>query len=400
MTLFEPIIWRDRVMLPGGKALTPDDINILRRRFPDLHIRVGDPVLDETVEFEDEGHNKRIAQAVRERITETFSHVDSKFARHTSLARIDFRAIRTAVDEIGKLLASDPPSAALISRAWDSGSFLSHHTGNVFYLSMVLGTNTKAYVSQERLRQSKARELHASVTTDLVPLGLGVLFMDVGLLGCKELLKKGGELTRDEVKTLRNHPAAAADLLPANFSSAARVIVRTHHENTLGSGYPNKLPGGKLHVLSRIVRIADAYDAATAKDVFPQARSPVRALWEMYAGPMRHYYDPELMKAFIKIVQPFPISTKLELEDGRFAVVVQNNRQNPFAPIASIAYGPDGKPLPEDQLAPPQPIHPSENLRIKSFDDEDMSFLYGGPTGKPDPVPPDKPQTVFDLFYP
>ena len=67
--------------------------------------------------------------------------------------------------------------------------------------------------------------------------------------------------------------------------SAAKMVVRWHHENFDGSGYPDRKPGSSLHVFVRIARICDAFDAATSEKFYKQAKSPVRALWEMTFGP-------------------------------------------------------------------------------------------------------------------
>ena len=77
-----------------------------------------------------------------------------------------------------------------------------------------------------------------------------------------------------------------------------------------GSGYPDGLGGDQLHVFTRIVRIADAFDAATSTSVYKEAKSPVRVLWEISTGPYARFYDPALVRTLTKLVQPFPIGAR------------------------------------------------------------------------------------------
>jgi len=135
----------------------------------------------------------------------------------------------------------------------------------------------------------------------------------------------------------------------------------------------------KLHVFVRIVRICDAFDAATSQKFFRASKSPAKALWEMAYGPFRNCYDPTLMKVFLSIIQPFPIGTVLTLEDGRGAVVVKYNRKSPFAPTVVVAFDPNRERLPKEQLVGPVNIGEGNDLKLKSAGNEDLSFLQKMP---------------------
>lgn len=400
MRLFEPILWREMVMLPTGRLLTEEDVSSVRRRFPDLSVRVMDPVLDEVVEFEDDARNLEIAASVKVRIVEAMSHVDRRYSKHASLKGVDFQAINDAVAEIMKYLAANPVSSVLLARSRGTKSYLTEHTGNVFYLSMVLGSAARLYVSSERQRQSSARDLLPSVTMDLTPLGLGAMFMDLGMSPLQDLFKTDQPLTDEQWQSVREHPSVGAEALPGDFSAAARSIVRSHHENCSGTGYPSGMPPEKLHVFARIVRIADAYETGTARHVYKQAKSPARVLREMTVGAHRQFYDPELIKVFARLIQPFPIGAKVLLEDGRRAVVVRHDPTNPFQPFGIIAFDTENRRLPESEIEKVVRLSPETDLRIKSFQGEDLSYLYD-PAWSGDELPASgRPQTLFETAYP
>lgn len=107
-----------------------------------------------------------------------------------------------------------------------------------------------------------------------------------------------------------------------------------------------------------------------------EARSPARALWEMSCGPYRHFYDPDLMRVFSRLIQPFPIGSKLRLSDGRYAVVAKYDRRNPFSPSVVIAFDTANQALPKEQLEGPLQLSTRPELRIASLYDEDLGFIY------------------------
>lgn len=154
------------------------------------------------------------------------------------------------------------------------------------------------------------------------------------------------------------------------------MVVKMHHENFCGTGYPRQIAGHRLHVFARVVRIADAFDAGTSERIYRGAKSSARVLWEMSCGPYRRCYDPRLMQAFGGLIQPFPIGSKLRLEDGRYAAVVRYSHQRPFDPLVVIAFDARNRPLPPEWLEGPLAIGDRSDLRLASLNGEDLSFLY------------------------
>lgn len=400
MRLYEPLVSAGRVMLQSGIPLTPSDISALKRRYPGLCVRVGDPILDDVVEFEDDARDRQIAARVQAQIAESMSQVHERFTDRAALKGTDFEAVHSAVNELIAFLRSNPASTALIARCLDKENYLSTHTGNVFYLSMLLGSAVLDYVATERRRQTLARDLRSDFAMDLTPLGLGAMVMDLAMIPLQHLFKQDAPLTEADRAALLEHPSVGADMLPENFPPAARMIVRTHHENFDGSGYPKRVCGEKVHVFTRIVRIADAYDAATSESVYKQAKSAPRALWEMTYGPYRRYFDPALMKAFAGLIQPFPIGSKLKLEDGRHAIVVKYNHRHPFQPVAVVAFDVRNRPIPHRDLEPPVSIGSRPDLKIRLFREEDLSYIYDVHEGSEAARSARDFRTVLDAAYP
>ncbi len=401
MTLAEPIVSEGRVMLQSGRSLSEEDIDILTRRYPNLSVRVGDPLLDQDFEFEDDHAERRIASETRQRIAHELTLVRDRYKEQAPIGGVVCERVSRVIDSVIDHLTANPRTVALISHSLKPANFLGTHTGNVFYLSLLLAWTSLDYVITERRRQTKASRLRENVAMDLTPLGLGAFFLDVALLRAPGLFTKPGPLGETGRRMLENHPDEGADLLSDNLPAAAKMIVRTHHETVDGSGYPQGLPVDKQHVFTRIVRIADAYDAATSRGVFKEARSPVRVLYDMLAGPDRHYYDTRLMRSFVRLIQPFPIGSKVQLEDGRVAVITQYNRTNPFRPTIVISFDDQGRPLSRDNVEGPVTAGDRPELRMRTYEGEDLSFLYE-PAPETDAPPPRRRPftTLLDALYP
>ena len=375
MRLAEAFLHRGRTMLPGGKSLTTEDVDILLRKYPDAMLKVGDPVLDSVVEFENDSREREVAATVTQQISAAMADVQQRFSNHTNLSGIDFGGIRNTVSSVIDYLKNNPVSAALINRMGTDQSYLAEHAGNVFYLCMVLGSGVKDYVVKERQRQTAASSLSTALAMDLMPLGLGAMLMDIGMTPLQHLFKPDYALTEEDQKAIFEHTAVGADMLPDSIPAAAKMVVRWHHENFDGSGYPEKKAGSSLHVFVRIARICDAFDAATSEKCYKEPKSPVRALWEMSFGPYRKYYDPVLMKVFTSIIQPFPIGAKLKLVDGRMGVVVKYNRKSPFQPTVVVAFDAEGNRLTADKLEGPLNVGEENDLRLASYGEEDLRYV-------------------------
>jgi putative nucleotidyltransferase with HDIG domain len=110
------------------------------------------------------------------------------------------------------------------------------------------------------------------------------LLHDLGKLGVSnEILDKPGKLDPAEWEAVRGHPAAGAAILERMSALApmARIALE-HHERLDGAGYPRKLAGDRIGLETRIVTVADIFDALTADRPYRKAMSAATALGIMY----------------------------------------------------------------------------------------------------------------------
>jgi putative nucleotidyltransferase with HDIG domain len=145
------------------------------------------------------------------------------------------------------------------------------------------------------------RRMHLGVES-LEKLALAALLHDVGKIGTPDsVLLKPSALTEDERAVVRLHAERGARMLAGQPEmEEVAAAVRHHHENYDGTGYPEGLAGEQIPVASRIIRVADAYDAMTSERPFRDALSHEAAVAELVkqAGTL---FDPLVVGAFCKL---------------------------------------------------------------------------------------------------
>lgn len=209
-------------------------------------------------------------------------------------------------------------------KSFDEYTF--YHSVNVAILSVALGSMlTRDY-----------RFLSA--------LGVGAILHDVGKMTVDlSVLNKTGPLTSDEWAEMRHHPVRGAEIvaLTAGIDRASIVCVLEHHMRYDLGGYPSRDPKRPQHVTSRIVAIADAYDAMTSQRPYsaPRMQDEAMGIIVKSAGGS---LDPGLVRQFVDMLGYFPPRSLVLLNTGETAVVVSPSPSAPTRPVIRVIAGPDG----------------------------------------------------------
>jgi putative nucleotidyltransferase with HDIG domain len=116
----------------------------------------------------------------------------------------------------------------------------------------------------------------------------GALLHDIGKIGVSDAtLRKPGPLDDAEWQEMRRHPEIACTILEGiDLPPAVYSVIRHHHENLDGSGYPDRLSAAEITIEARIARVADAFDAMTSTRPYRRALtvSAARAELRRHAG--------------------------------------------------------------------------------------------------------------------
>jgi len=147
-----------------------------------------------------------------------------------------------------------------------------------------------------------ARELRLSAN-ELDEIKSAALLHDVGKIyeEFAPLLRKEGKLTPEERMIMRTHVTRSAQLVETatRLRGSVQAMIRHHHENFDGSGYPDGVVGNDIPLGARIIMIADTIDAMTTDRPYRRAMSLSRAIEELEAFAGRQF-DPQLVKLVSK----------------------------------------------------------------------------------------------------
>ena len=168
---------------------------------------------------------------------------------------------------------------------------------------------------------------------ELYQLGITGLLHDVGKSRIpNEILNKPGKLTDEEFEVIKNHSLYGFEILREknNFSAIILDGVLHHHEKMNGMGYPDKLPGKDISLFSRILSVADIFDALVTKRPY---KGPIsgREAMEMILA-LGSELDNKVIQSFIESVILYPVDSIVELSNGEMAKVVENNKRYPTRP--------------------------------------------------------------------
>ena len=206
-------------------------------------------------------------------------------------------------------------------RTFDSYTYA--HSVNVAVLSCIIGFGLKMKESE------------------LEQLVMAGLLHDLGKLSIPtEILNKPGRLTPEEFEIMKQHPIRSYEIIKERWdiSSQVKVAVLYHHENEDGSGYPNGVDGDEMTIYTKILHVADVYDALVAKRPYKNPYSPFEAC-EFLMGGGGIMFDPKVVESLLRYVPFYPKGTLVKLSDGREGIIVENFGKRNLRPLIRMMDG-------------------------------------------------------------
>ena len=203
-------------------------------------------------------------------------------------------------------------------RSSDEYTFI--HSVNVAFYSMML---------------AKWLNLSASEINEAILAGL---LHDVGKMKVPpEVLNKAAKLTKDEFDIIKEHTLYGYELVSniKGLSNDIKDAVLLHHERMDGSGYPFGYKADKLNKYTRIVAIADVFDAMTAERVYKRQSTPFEAFGVFQAEGAR-IFDIGMLNTFMSRMPSYLTGIKVLLSNGEAGDIVFVPLQSVTSPIIKI----------------------------------------------------------------
>jgi HD-GYP domain-containing protein (c-di-GMP phosphodiesterase class II) len=145
---------------------------------------------------------------------------------------------------------------------------------------------------------------------DVVQLTLSGFLHDLGKVGVPDaILNKKDSLTDREYDVIKTHPVIGADLIQEHpLSVIVHDAIRHHHERIDGMGYPDRLAGEKITLRSKIISIADAFDAMTSTRPYRTAMEIDSAIDDLRAQEGKQF-DDDLIDKFCELKESEVLQT-------------------------------------------------------------------------------------------
>lgn len=232
------------------------------------------------------------------------------------------------ITDITDSILSAPELAIHVMGDKMGGEELYFHSLNVTMLSMMM-----------------ARDLKLPVEI-VSALGMGALLHDVGRKEVPDkILRKTEPLTQAERNFYEMHCHYGVEIgKKLQLPAPVLAVIREHHELYDGTGYPAKLKGEAIGLLSRIVVIANYYDELCNPPLIADALTPHEALSLMFAK-LRGKFDAKLLQIFIRCLGVYPPGTIVQLSNGVLGMVATVNTARPMKPTL-VVYDAD---VPKDE---------------------------------------------------
>jgi len=219
------------------------------------------------------------------------------------------KKIKRVVQGIVDQILNEETSLIGLTTIRDYDEYTFTHSVNVCIFSVALG---------KRLGFGKVQ---------LYDLGMAALFHDIGKSRVPaEIINKAGGLSDDEWRLIAAHPWLGALALfqlrgQQELPFRSMIVAHEHHMKLDLTGYPRPIRPRALSMFSKIVAVADGFDAATSRRSYQtQPLSPAQVLQEMRDNPRRGM-DPVVVKAFINLTGIYPVGTLVVLDTFELGIV-------------------------------------------------------------------------------
>jgi len=175
---------------------------------------------------------------------------------------------------------------ALITGEEARDPYISGHSRRVTEYTMAIA---------DKLKMSEEEKKHMEYAGNL---------HDIGKIGISDaILHKAGKLNEDEWKIIKKHPEVGVGILASlKFLPEEKILIRHHHERYDGAGYPDGRKGENIPLGSRILAVADSFDAMNSKRSYRPPLSKEKIIKELETAKGTQF-DPKIVDIFLDIIK-------------------------------------------------------------------------------------------------
>ncbi len=275
---------------------------------------------------------------------------------------LNMRKAKRLTQRMVDIIQTDESMLVGLSSIRNFDAYTFAHSVNVCILAMLMGDRLKL-PRREVAKLGVAALLH----------DLGKTYVPASILNCT------GELSDDQWELMKYHTFFGVKELSRmkslRDSADPMFVALQHHIHFNNNGYPRRPDGWNLRLFSRIVTIADYFDAMTAVRTYRKDPiTPDRAL-KFILEKSGQIFDPTIAKVFVRAMGLYPVGTVVELTSGQRGVVVKQNEE------ARFIHRPQVEVLKEDaqttelvDLSTDSEVAPDGRSIVRSIEDDEIGF--------------------------
>ena len=251
--------------------------------------------------------NEEIKEAAVNSVRQLFNCYDlNDGALNKTTAYQCVENIEQVVSDLVNVFSVDTGSLVHINDLKSFDDYTYHHSLSVSMLAMVTGREL-GFDNNTLFRLGRCAMMH-DIGKQLIPLSI---------------INKKGKLTEKEFETIKNHPTLGASSLKAINLGDIEMWngIMYHHEKVNGTGYPRQLKGKDIPLFSKIISVADVYDAITSYRAYRNPMLPSEA-FEIIGRDIGSAFEMDIVRAFFMKLDLYPVNSVLELSDSRLGIVV------------------------------------------------------------------------------
>jgi HD-GYP domain-containing protein (c-di-GMP phosphodiesterase class II) len=308
-------------IIPRGTVLNPIHIKVLHYFLIDeVEVR---PTLSNGERFEPSKDKENESYAINpfiKQYKDSLNNTKNLFEAWKNRVPVDIVKVRSLLLPLLGQLEAYPEVIFSLHIYGEKDDYLYHHALTTSLLSGLIA---------KKLNISAGERIQVALAAFLS--NIGMLFID------DALMKKEGNLTKEEYAKIQKHPVLSYRLVEkiSMLKYETKIAILQHHERIDGSGYPFGLPGSKIHIYAKIIAVCDMYIAMTSDRFHKSKQSPFKVIEEMLNVQFGKL-DLDVVKALVSILTSFSIGTKVILSNGQVGEIVFIDDKNPTRPIVKI----------------------------------------------------------------
>lgn len=236
----------------------------------------------------------------------------------------DLGDAKELVSDVYASLVRNPNALLCMTMIMNSKNYLASHAIHVATLLCFIGQKLELSINDcERLAL------------------LGYLY-DIGM--CKipqEIISKNDVLSDEERAIVETHVQHSLDIVSGlGLDKEVLLAIEQHHERLDGSGYPNGFSGSNIGKFSRLLAIADTYEALTAGRLYRKPKTPAAAM--KYLCDPHSGFDQKLVLQFVRHLGVYPVGSLVMLSNRRIAIVTKGHTEKANQPQLKVFYSVTG----------------------------------------------------------